>query len=429
MSKPHISNHYLVKKPSSIRKAQIHFQNRQDRDDVNVINLSIGNISLPMYPAMVERLNNLQLSPFSKGVVQYSPTVGEDETRRAFLNILSSEGINIDNILANITDGGSSAMELMLLGVCGPNSKRPVMLLDPAYTNYLEFSKRFSIEVVTVNRNINQDGSFHKLNIDDIENCIKKYNPSAIVLIPFDNPTGQFVELETTISIAKLAVKYNLWLVSDEAYRNLFYLNKENYSIWSLNNSLVKGIEGRRISIESASKIWNACGLRIGALLTDNQKLHERAIFEYTSNLSANSIGQYIFGSLALEPDTELKKWYSKQKKYYKNILTALRKRLKNNIPGIIVTEPEAAIYMILDFKNICDQRFDAEKFILFCAKEGKVLYNEKFYTVLLAPMNGFYNDSNLGKTQLRLAIVENQDLMEISSDIIAGLYHKFVTK
>ena len=429
MSKPQISNHYLEKKPSSIREAQIYFQNRPDRDTVNVINLSIGNISMPMYPSMVERLNNLQFSPFKKGVIRYSPTIGEDETRRAFLNILSSEGINTDNILANITDGGSSAMELMLLGVCGPNSKRPVMLLDPCYTNYLEFSKRFSIEVVTVNRNINQDGSFNKLDIDDIENCIKKCNPSAIVIIPFDNPTGQFIELETTISIAKLAVKYNLWLVCDEAYRNLFYVNKENYSIWSLNNSIVEGIEGRRISIESASKIWNACGLRIGALLTDNQKFHEKAIFEYTSNLSANSIGQYIFASLALEPKSRLKEWYSRQKTYYKNILTGVRKRLKNNLPGIIVTEPEAAIYMILDFKNICNPGFDAEEFILYCAKEGKVLYNEKFYTVLLAPMNGFYRDSSLGKTQLRLAIVESQDLMEISSDIIAGLYHKFTIK
>ena len=118
------------------------------------------------------------------------------------------------------------------------------------------------------------------------------------------------------ISIAKLCVKHNIWLVSDEAYRGLNYKNHhDSVSIWSLNNKIVPDIEGRRVSIESSSKVWNACGLRIGGLVTDNKIFNEKSIYEYTANLSANSIGQEIFGVLAKEKTENLKKWIIRSKR------------------------------------------------------------------------------------------------------------------
>ncbi len=132
MKFPNLSKHFKNRVPSVIRQAQIEYSKRKDKNIVDVLNLAIGNISLPMHPAMQNRLKEVGQTIFSDGVVKYTSTIGNKETRDAFLNILQAEGINTSNIFSNITDGGSSAMELMMLGVCGPGSSYPIMLLDPA---------------------------------------------------------------------------------------------------------------------------------------------------------------------------------------------------------------------------------------------------------------------------------------------------------
>jgi aspartate aminotransferase len=137
-----LSQHFKNRSPSSIRRAQIKFNQRKDKGSIDVINLAIGNISMPIYPAMRKRLTELGTERFSDGIIKYTPTPGIDEARNAFLNILKAEGLDSTSILSMVTDGGSAAMELMLLGVCGPSSKRPLLILDPTYTNYTEFSKR-----------------------------------------------------------------------------------------------------------------------------------------------------------------------------------------------------------------------------------------------------------------------------------------------
>ena len=145
-----VSEHFKNRTPSSIRKAQISFSERHDKDSVVVINLAIGNISRPMYPAMRKALFDLGKKRKSDGVVKYTPTVGTDKARNAFLKILSAEGYDKTGIFSMITDGGSSAMELMLLGVCGPASSNPILFLDPTYTNYIDFANRLSIPIVSV---------------------------------------------------------------------------------------------------------------------------------------------------------------------------------------------------------------------------------------------------------------------------------------
>jgi aspartate aminotransferase len=136
---PQISTHFYQRLPSAIRQAQIVFSQRKDKDLIRVVNLAIGNVSLPMHPAMQKRMKNLgeANSEFTDGIVKYTPSVGTDNARNALLNIIGSEGIDVSHLNCMITDGGSQAMEIMMLGVCGPSSKRPLMLLDPAYTNYI----------------------------------------------------------------------------------------------------------------------------------------------------------------------------------------------------------------------------------------------------------------------------------------------------
>tara|TARA_Y100001970_G_scaffold271987_1_gene368140 strand:- start:1588 stop:2877 length:1290 start_codon:yes stop_codon:yes gene_type:complete len=424
-----LSQHYKNRSPSAIRNAQMEYSNRIDKDSVEVINLAIGNISLPMYPAMLKRMREIGRKRFADGVVGYTPTVGNEETRKAFLNILQAEGINTSNIYPSITDGGSSAMELMMLGVCGPASKNPIMLLDPVYTNYLEFAKRLAIKVITTSRNINDDGSFASINIKNIEFNIKKHKPNGLVVIPYDNPTGQFLTQNTLNELAKICVKSGIWLISDEAYRPLHYKPHKQSSIWLIDENTIPGITGRRISIESSSKIWNACGLRIGALLTDNNEFHQKAVSEYTANLCANAIGQEIFGALATEPHEKIQNWYKNQRYYYQSILLKLKKDLKKELPGLIISEPEAALYCIVDFKKIADSKFDSLKFVEYCAKRGKIKIKDKFYTLLLATMDGFYSDSKLGNTQLRIAIVETPEKMLLAPKVLSKLFFDYTQK
>ncbi len=139
-----VSNHFAKRAPSAIRTAQIEFIKRTD--DTKAINTAIGNVSLPMYPSMQERMFNLQAenSPFKDGVNKYTATVGMQETNDAFLNIIASSGFKTDGLYSQITDGGSQAMELVILGTAGKagTKDRPILLIDAAYTNYVSLADR-----------------------------------------------------------------------------------------------------------------------------------------------------------------------------------------------------------------------------------------------------------------------------------------------
>jgi len=426
---PNLSSHFENRLPSAIREAQIIFAQREDKNEIQVVNLAIGNVLLPMHPAMQNRLNEMGEIRFKDGVVKYTPSVGTDEAREAFLNIIGSEGVDTSHLYCMITDGGSQAMELMMLGVCGPSSEKPLMLLEPAYTNYIEFGRRLSIPIVTANREISDDGTFEPLALDDIEKIITENAPGGLLVIPTDNPTGQFLNQRQLINLAKICVNHNIWIISDEAYRQLYYGEDGSSSIWKISEEDVPGITGSRISIESSSKVWNACGLRIGGLVTDNLEFHTKAVSEYTANLCANAIGQEIFGSLAHESHHDLNAWYQRQRDYYSGLIMPLRENLMKEIPGLIVSNPEAAIYFVIDFRNICADTFDSRDFVKYCASKGKVRIDDQEFTLLLAPMNGFYSDPKKGKTQMRVAMVAPKKLIEKTPLILSGLYTAYLNE
>jgi len=431
MHKVEISEYYLNRAPSVIRLAQIEFGRRTDR--VEAVNVAIGNVSLPIHPAMKQRMLSLgSEGPFKNGVVKYTSTVGFDETRRAFLNIIASSGFSTEGLNVQVTDGGSQAMEYVALGICGPagSGTKPLLLIDAAYTNYPAFARRVGRTNVSVTRRLLDNGKFTLPDISGIERTIEEHGPGAMVVIPYDNPTGHFCDRETLLLLARLCVTHNLWMVSDEAYRELFYVEDKISSIWGVTDKQVPGIEGRRISIETASKVWNACGLRIGALVTDNPEFHRRAVAEATANLCPNAIGQYIFGALAHESHAALQEWYETQRSYYRPLITSLTKEMKERLPGIIVSSPDASIYSVIDVRNITEDGFDAKHFVMYCARKGAVDLDGVRHTLLVAPMEGFYNvvpgETNPGKTQMRIAYVEPPDRMELVPRLLSLLLDNY---
>ena len=431
--KPHLSTHFASRQPSAIRTAQIKFAQR--KDSIEAINTAIGNVSLPMHPAMQQRMFNLDdaKSPFKDGVVKYSATVGMQETNQAFFNVIAASGFDTKDLYSQITDGGSQAMELMIIGTCGPagTDEKPLMLLDAAYTNYTSMAQRLGKKTISVSRKLQDNGKFAMPDFAEIDAMIKKHNPGALVIIPYDNPTGQFIDLDSMEKLTELCVKHNIWLISDEAYRELHYTNKPTSSIWGITEKMVSGIFGRRISIESTSKVWNACGLRIGAIITDNQKYHQKSVAENTANLCSSVIGQYIFGAIAHESHNDLQTWFSQQRKYYHSMLEKLTLELKKKLPEIIISSPEASIYSVVDVRKIVPKSFDAADFVDYCSTKGKVEIDGKNLTLLVSPMAGFYtveNDQpNPGKTQMRIAYVESPENMEKVPQLFAELLKQYL--
>ena len=432
MNKPILSEHFKKRMPSDVRLGQIKFGERKVKPAL--VNVAIGNVSLPTNPAMQKRMFSLDApeSPFAKGVVRYSGTAGVAEAQDAFKNILKCEGFDTSKLFVQVTDGGSTGMELLLLGVCGAagTDDKPLMMIDPAYTNYISFAERIGRKTVTVKRHLGDDGKFSLPELDKIEETIKKHNPGALLVIPYDNPTGQLYDYATLKELAKICVKYNMWMISDEAYRELYYVDGDLVSIWGITDADVPGIEGRRISLDTASKVWSACGLRIGALITDNEEFHTQSVAEYTANLCANVIGQYIFGALAHESKEQIDGWCKGLREYYKNIMFKFYNGMRELDPGLIVSSPDSAIYSVVDVRNVVKPGFDSIDFVMYCAQEGSVDLSGVETTLLVAPMKGFYDlkpgESNPGSTQMRIAFVETPENMEKVPELFVKLLRKY---
>jgi aspartate aminotransferase len=429
---PALSAHFAARQPSAIRVASIRFEKRAT--PAQALNVAIGNVSLPMHPAMRARLAGLTggESPFRDGVVRYTATAGLAETREAFLHVIASSGFSTEGLHAQITDGGSQAMELVIVGCCGPagSRERPLMLVDAAYTNYRAFAARLGRRTVSIQRTLQDDGHFTLPGLDRIAAVMREHRPGALVVIPYDNPTGQLYDRAVLVALARLCVEHDVWLVSDEAYRELHYRGDRAVSVWSLTEDEVPGITGRRISIETTSKVWNACGLRIGALVTDSPRMHAAAVAENTASLCSNHIGQWIFGALAHVSFDDLHAWYEQQRTYYRGMMQSFTTETLERMPGLIVSRPDASLYSVVDVRAVAPADFDALQFVLWCAEHGALEIDGQPWTLLTAPMAEFYDiptgQPNPGRTQMRIAYVETPERMARVPMLLTGLLGRY---
>lgn len=437
---PALSAHMAGRKPSAIRVASIEFAARQD--DTKAINVAIGNVSLPMHPRMQQALTALGTpqGEFADGVVRYTQTVGTDACREAVRKIIraslpTDRKAEADKIFIQMTDGGSQAMELLILACCGPagSDEKPLLIVDAAYTNYLAFAERLGRKVVSVRRYLTPDGRFPLPDEAALDEAFRKYQPGAVVIIPYDNPTGCLYRKDDLVKLARMCVKYNCWLISDEAYRELHYGDEETSSVWAITNAEVEGIEGRRVGIETASKVWNACGLRLGALVTDNQAFHTQCVAENTASLCPSALAQAVFASLGEESEADLLSWFAGQREYYGQMMEPFYQKMREALPEAYVSRPEASLYSVVDVAPMVDESFSALDFVMWCAREGRVDTPGGPKTVLTAPMEGFYdrvtNPENTGRTQFRFAFVESREVMAEIPELFGKLLRLYLER
>ncbi len=436
------SNFFNSLKPSGLRLAQTIFDKRAREDlkdnkkPIEAINVAIGSVSLKTHPKLLERYLNPLDEELKSGIWRYAETPGTDKANAVFIKIIKAflpEDIN-PKLYSIIQDGGSGAMKTAVLGLCGDpgRDERPLLVMNPTYTNYKAVTDELARKIVSVERALDREGNFNDVAVEEIEKAVKKFKPGALLIIPYDNPSGKLMRQKTINEYARICLENDVFIISDEAYRGLYYIGGEPPSIWRVTDKDVPGIENAkiRISIESLSKTFNACGLRMGALVTDNEDFIEKASAANMTYLCPSIIDMHIAEALYNETFEEIKEWIGNLRDYYKNLLEYMYDSLKKRLPDAIVSKPEASIYFVVDLRNMVDEDFDAEDFVMYCAKEGEVDINGKRYTLLVSPMWGFYNvleGRNPGNTQIRIACVEPEDKMRLVPELFEKLLNEYL--
>ncbi len=435
------SNFFNKVRPSGLRLAQTIFEKRVEKDlknnksPIEAINVAIGSVSLKTHPKLLERFLNPKDKNLIEGIWRYGETPGTKKANEVFIKIIKAflpDDIN-PALYSVVQEGGSAVMRTVILGVCGDagSDERPLLVMNPTYTNYKAVADETGRKIVSVPRALDRKGNFSNVAIKEIEEAIKKYNPGGLLIIPYDNPSGQLMRQKTINEYARLCLENNMFIISDEAYRGLYYVDEEPPTIWKVTNKDVPGIEEAkiRISIESLSKTFNACGLRMGALVTDNKDFRDKASYTNTTYLCPSSISQHIIEALYDETKEDILNWIKKLRDYYNEILKELYEGFQKHLPGVIMSQPEASIYTVLDVREIAKPNFDAEDFVMFCAERGEVEIDGKRMTLLVSPMWGFYNvleGRNPGHTQMRIACVAPKEKMKYVPELFAKLFKQY---
>ncbi len=376
ISMPSLSERGKIMPASPIRKL-VPYSEEAKRQGRKVYHLNIGQPDIPTPEVALNALRNLNLK-----VLEYSHSAGNESYRRKLAAYYQKIGININHSEILITTGGSEAILFALLSCVNPGEE--VITPEPFYANYNGFATTAGIKIVPVTSYIKED--FALPPIADIEKKITSKTKGIIICNP-NNPTGYLYSKEELLHLKEIVKKHDLFLFSDEAYREFCYDGAEHFSAMNL-----EGIENNVVLLDSVSKRYSECGVRIGALITRNKEVISTALKFAQARLSPPGLGQ-IAGEASIDtPDEyfkEVNKEYTARRNYMVEAL--------NKIPGVYCPKPKGAFYTVV--KLPVD---DADKFAQWLLEK----FEYKNQTVMVAPASGFYSTPGSGKNEVRIAYV-----------------------
>lgn len=328
-------------------------------------------------------------------VIAYGPSNGILSYREKLAGYYSSVGvdINADNIF--VTTGGSEAIVFTLMSALSPGDE--VIIPEPYYTNYNGFAVMAGVSVVPITTTI--DDGFHLPSINKFEEKLTG-KTRAIMFSNPGNPTGTVFSREELEELVVFAKKHDLYLISDEAYREFTYGERKAVSIMEFNS-----IDDHAVIIDSVSKRYSACGARIGCIVTRNMKLLNLILRFGQARLCPPTVDQ-IAAEAAIDTPAS---YFKDVIKEYKGRRDFTFEELKN-ITGVVAKKPEGAFYMVVSLPVK-----DADDFAKWLLSDFR-LDGE---TTMVAPAGGFYSTSGLGKNQIRLAYVLNKDDLKKAITII----------
>ena len=335
------------------------------------------------------------ISSFSNSVVEYSHSAGFESYRKGLSKYYQNIDINVSYSDLLITTGGSEAL-LFALNSCLDDGDE-IIIPEPFYANYNGFSISSGVKVVPIATNI--DDGFALPSIQDFEKLISSRTKAILICNP-GNPTGYLYSKAELESLKEIVVKNNLFLIADEVYREFAYDGEKHHSILN-----ISGIENHAIVIDSTSKRYSMCGIRVGCIVSKNKDVISTALKFAQARLSPPTFGQ-IAGEAALcTPQS----YFDKVSKEYVDRRNVLVNGL-NSIEGVICPKPKGAFYAIAQLPVD-----NADEFAKWLLEE----FSFEGETIMVAPAAGFYSTINSGFNQVRIAYVLNKDSLKKAVQIL----------
>ncbi len=361
---------------SPIRKLVPYAEDAKSRG-IKVYHLNIGQPDIKTPEVALNAVRNFDLK-----TAEYTHSAGIESYRKGLAGYYNNIGINIDFEDIIITTGGSEAIIFAFLTTMNPGDE--VIIPEPFYTNYNGFAVHSGVKIVPVTSYI-KDG-FALPPISQFEKLITPKTKAVLVCNP-NNPTGYLYSKKELQQLRDLVLKHNLYLFSDEVYREFCYDGHEHFSVLNLD-----GLKDNAVLFDSVSKRYSECGVRIGALISRNKKLIDAALKYGQARLSPPLFGQIAAEASLQAGDeyfTEVYDEYLERRNY---IIEAV-----NKIDGVFAPMPKGSFYAILSLPVE-----SAEDFCVWLLKD----FSYEGETVMLAPAQGFYSTPDAGKNQARLAYV-----------------------
>ncbi|MBI5541453.1 MAG: pyridoxal phosphate-dependent aminotransferase [Bacteroidia bacterium] len=377
--------------PASPIRKLVPFAEEAKSRGTKVYHLNIGQPDIKTPECALDAVRNADLK-----VIEYSHSAGFISYRKKLAKYYQGVGINITENEIIVTNGGSEAI-LFALMVC-VNPGEEIIIPEPYYANYNGFAITAGVVVKPIVSSIKKD--FALPAIEDFEKIITP-KTKAIMLCNPNNPTGYLYSKEELEKLAVLVKKYNLYLFADEVYREFCYDGETHFSAMNL-----KGLEQNVVLLDSVSKRYSMCGVRIGVMISHNCEVMRAALNFAQARLCPPSYGQ-IAAEAAIETPkeyfTEVYNEYIERRNFMVGEL--------NKMPGVYCPLPKGAFYAVASFPID-----DADKFCEWLLTS----FSYKGQTVMMAPASGFYSNPSMGKNECRLAYVLNIEDLRNSMEVLA---------
>lgn len=346
-----------------------------------VYHLNIGQPDIATPKCALEAVQH-----FTPEVLDYSPSQGLKSLRTKMVSYYANYGIDLSPDEIIITSGGSEAIMFAYMACLNPGDE--IIVTDPSYANYMAFAISCGAIVKSVKTHI-EDG-FKLPPVEEFEKQITDKTRAILICNP-NNPTGYLYTKQEMRQIRDLVRKYNLYLFSDEVYREFIYTKRPYISACHL-----EGIEENVILVDSVSKRYSECGIRIGALITKNKQVRQAVMKFCQARLSPPLFGQVVAEASLGTPEEYMEEVYDEYVSRRNFLIDQL-----NQIPGVFAPTPMGAFYVMVRLPVD-----DTERFCQWCLTD----FSYEGQTVMMAPGSGFYTDPNEGRDQVRMAYVLNKD-------------------
>ena len=393
---PKISNKGILMPESPIRKL-VPFSEDAKKRGVKVYQLNIGqpDIETPKIALDAVRNNNIK-------VLAYSRSEGSEQYRSKLSNYYDTKNINVNSKEIIVTSGASEALLFTFGSIMDKDDE--LIVPEPFYANYNGFSVANSLKIVPVVSTI--EDNFSLPPIEDFEKLITKKTKAILICNP-NNPTGYLYSKEEIKKLVEIVKKHDLFLISDEVYREFTYDGDSHYSIMEESS-----IEQNAIMIDSVSKRYSMCGARIGCVVSKNKSVIKTVLKFAQSRLSPPTYAQ-IASEAALEtPQSYFEEINAKYVSRRDLLISELRK-----IDGLKVATPKGAFYCVVELPIE-----DASDFAQWMLEK----FNLDNETIMVAPAEGFYSTEGLGKNQIRIAYVLNEKDLKTSTQILKKALEKY---